>query len=328
MTPTPSLRTALSASPLLFPLDMDVSGEFVQFVRMSEADYAAASFLDQRMLVADQRIAPVAWSEVSAAASDLPLRCDFIFHISHVGSTLLSRLLGQHSSIFSVREPAILRRLVTSEFSNRRTVVLGLLSRTFHPQQKAIIKATSFVNSIAEGLLEQVDDSRALLMYVPARTFITAVLDGAMSDIERLAPARLARLQQPGWLPAVQLQDLCPGEQAAMSWLAEMLSLQTTAERFPDRTLWLDFDSFLINVAEHLTNVLLHFRVSHECHSLLAGQTMHRYAKRPDVQYDAAFRQQLLTQASLSHAAEIARGLDWLESALREIPSRLEFHRG
>ncbi|MEO8268405.1 MAG: hypothetical protein ABI557_01720 [Aureliella sp.] len=319
MNPTPSLRKALSDSPLLFPIDMDVNGEFVQFVRTTESDYASASFLDQRMLKAGQHIAPIAWSEVSAAANHLPLYCDFIFHISHVGSTLLSRLLGQHQALFSLREPAILRRFAAGEFPERWKVFLGLWSRTFHPQQKTVIKATSFVSSIADHLLELVNDSRAVLMYVPARTFIAAMLDGVMSDIDSLAPLRLARLQNFGWLPEVQLPSLARGEKVAMSWLAEMLSLQHTAERFPERTIWLDFDAFLENVELHLAVTLSYFGVNDDCQSLLTGRTLDEYAKRPELPYNSAFRQQLLTRAKTRHVEEISLGLSWLERAFCEL---------
>ncbi len=320
MDATPTLKAALGASPLLYPLDIDAQGEFVQFVRLSEADYSAASFLDHTMLAAGQRVAPVAWAEVAAASTGLPIHCDFIFHISHVGSTLLSRLLGEHPALFSVREPTILRRLAMGKFPDRWEVFLGLWSRTFDPQQKAIIKASSFVNAIAEQLLERVDNSRAVLMYVPARTFIAAMLDGATGDIERLAAERAARLQQLVRLPPSLLHGHSAGEQVAMSWLAEMLSLQRTAERFPERTLWLDFDAFLEDTAQHLSRVLRHLGVDDDCHRLLAANTLERYAKRPEVEYNAAFRQRLLAQAHAKWAAEVARGLAWLESTLPHLP--------
>jgi hypothetical protein len=267
-------------------------------------------------------VASIAWADIRDAAGDLPVRCDFIFHISHVGSTLLSRLLGEHPAYFSLREPAILRRLALGEFAERWPVFLGLWSRTFAPDQKAIIKATSFVNSIAENLMAQVHGSRALLMYVPARTFITALLDGVMSDIDDLAEMRLKRLQQRDLLADVSLDNLSPGQRVAMSWLAEMTSLQETAERFPQRTLWLNFDQFLSHSAVQLARVFEHFDIDGDSSSLLAHPLMSRYAKRPDVRYDASFRQQLLERAGALHTVEIAAGLAWLQTALRQLEPR------
>src|SRR5438046_4135658 len=99
---------ALTASPLLYPIALDPRADAVRLVRLTAADYAAASFLDARMLPADAPHAWVPWAGVRRAAAGLAPRCHFIFHISHVGSTLLSRLLGQHPALFSLREPVIL----------------------------------------------------------------------------------------------------------------------------------------------------------------------------------------------------------------------------
>ena len=103
--------TALAASPLLYPIAVEPRADAVQFVRLTAADYAAASFLDGRMLAPGTPTAAVPWAEVRPAAATLSVRCHFIFHVSHVGSTLLSRLVGQHPALFSLREPAVLRFL-------------------------------------------------------------------------------------------------------------------------------------------------------------------------------------------------------------------------
>jgi len=306
------LREALSGSPALFPFQMNPIGNAVQFLRLSQSDFEAASFLDQRILRADIPQGVIPWNELVEAARNLPLRCHFIFHISHAGSTLLSRLIGTHQRVFSLREPAILRSLVQKQFADRLDVFLGLLSRTFHPDQHAIIKATSFVSEIAPTLLDLVPKSRAMLMYVPPWTFLAALLDGSMSDIHDLAQSRLQRIQKRGVLNDLSIDVLSPGERVAMSWLAEMLALADAAAEFPDRTLWLDFDSFLANQEQRLTQVFAHFGLEADVTSLLNGPLPQRYAKKPEVLYDSNFRTKLLKQAQTTFAGEIARGLEWL----------------
>ncbi len=71
---------------------------------MTEEAYVAASFLDARMLGPNPAIQVGRWGEVREATSALPEHCHFIFHVSHAGSTLLSRLVGYHESLFSLRE--------------------------------------------------------------------------------------------------------------------------------------------------------------------------------------------------------------------------------
>jgi hypothetical protein len=51
---------------------------------------------------------------------------------------------------------------------------------------------------------------------------------------------------------------------------------------------------------------------------------MDRYAKRPDVKYDTAFRQKLIAQSTEKFREEVNRGLRWLssnESALAHLPT-------
>src|SRR4051812_37836226 len=107
------LAPSLERSPELFPLSLDVKTDLVNLVRLTEADYARASFLDDRALDRQtaRRQLPVGELEAAVADTGLGENCSFIFHIGHVGSTLLSRLLGGHPAVFALREPAILRSL-------------------------------------------------------------------------------------------------------------------------------------------------------------------------------------------------------------------------
>ena len=65
----------------------------------------------------------------------------WIFHIGHVGSTLIARLLGELDSVLSVREPRALRDLTffPPEVSAQlRAALRALFSRTFAPDQTAL----------------------------------------------------------------------------------------------------------------------------------------------------------------------------------------------
>ena len=319
-----NLRDALCSSPTIFPLNLDATGTLVQVVSLSESDYREASFLDNRAIKPNSRLAVIPWRELAAAAVSLTANCDFIFHISHAGSTLLSRLLGNHSHCHSVREPAILRLLVQEQYSERLSTFLGLWSRTFRSEQRTILKATSFVSEIGSELMNLVLSSRALLMYVPPETFLPSLLDGAMSDITNEANSRLARLQNRGYCKDLILANLSPGECVAMSWLSEMLSLADIAKNHPERTLWIHFEHFLKEPELQLSLCLQHLAIQADASSILSSTTMDRYAKRPDVKYDTAFRQKLIAQSTEKFQDEVQRGLRWLssnESALAHLPT-------
>ena len=316
-----SLRNALHASPQLFPFGIDERGETVHLLGLSELEYERASFLDSRLLTSSTRIASVSWSEFGEAAADLPLRCHFVFHISHTGSTLLSRLLAACSPSFSLREPAILRLFAEGQFYDRIDTFLGLWSRTFRSDQTAVIKATSFVNEIAIDLMQRVASSRAVLIYIPLSSFLPALLDGAMVDIDRQASSRWRRLTRRGLLTSCSLESLSPGERVAMSWLAEMVSLYELASAFPARTRWLHFERFLQCPELELKQVIDHLGYVSTSDLSLPKSIFHRYAKQPEVEYSKEFRAQLIAQSASRFATEIQRGTNWLHSALRDQPS-------
>ncbi|WP_145079421.1 hypothetical protein [Aureliella helgolandensis] len=296
---------------MLFPLSMSVDGEVIQLASLSEQDYRAASFLDHRILESGLRRGVVAWTALRQAAEGLPIRCHFIFHTSHAGSTLLSRLIGERDAFFSVREPEILRRLVVPSQRDRRPLFLGLWSRTFHPNQTAVIKATSWVNEIASDLLHTSPGSRCLLTYVSLPVFLSALLDGAMKDIEISFTQRLHRLQQHGVGLGIEATQLTPGERVAMSWLAEMLTLCNVQQAFPARSRWVSFDRFLEEPDEYFNQAVQHLEPQVRSVGGCTPAIMQRYAKQMSVSYDANFRQTMLLQSQKKHAMEIQRGLDW-----------------
>jgi len=330
MDPHLTLRDALALSPTLYPIAVALNVDAVQFIRLDEAAYATASFLDSRLLLPGVKSAIISWPDVREAAASLGARCQFIFHISHVGSTLLSRLLGQHPCIFSVREPAILRHSTgvyaklggpacpwtRAEFDERLRTFLALWSRTFQPRQVAVIKATSYVSEIAEYLLELAPEARAVLMFVSPTIFLKTLLGGAMGDIDKHSEDRMRRLDR--WLGDVSrwVAPLSAGERVAMSWLSEMLALEGAAQRAAGRVVWIDFDSFLTNPAAGLQFALEHFGVEFSepmIREMLAGPVLRQYAKAPQCPFTAESRRQLLQTAASRHADEIQKGLNWLD---------------
>lgn len=334
----------LTASPALYPIAIDHWIDAVQFVRMSREQYTEANFLDRRMLRPDTSTLWRSWPAIRDAVAGLPVRCHFIFHISHVGSTLLSRLMGSHPALFSLREPAILRTLAEAhlklgqpscpwsraEFDTRVNAFLALWSRTFDPNHTSLIKATSFVSEMAEDLLRRVPDARAICMHVSPQVFLPALLGGAMIDIDSNAATRLARLRGRLGDQSWTLKSLSPGERVAMSWLTEMLAVRSAAAAFPGRVLWIDFDEFLSEPDRGLTGALRHLGLpgsNAEAAAMLAGPAMHRYSKQPERRYDAETRGELLQAAMRAHAAEIARGLKWLEESAATFPAAAEVVR-
>jgi hypothetical protein len=333
------LSESLGRSPEFFPYWLDVHNDSVMFVRLSRADYDRASFLDARILTPRTVGQTMVWGRVAASikAAALPECCDFIFHIGHVGSTLLARLVGAHPGAFGVREPMILRTFAQlssepggrprtwsdADFEARLGGCLKLLSRTFDTQQNPVIKATSFVSELAADLLSRPSAPKGVLMYVSPESYLATILGGPNSrqEAKMLAPSRLHRLERRVGRDAWRLESLSEGEVLALGWACEMSALAQAKRAAGERALRVDFDHFLAHPAAGLFAALRHFDIeaaSAEVEAIIAGPDMRRYSKAPEHAYDAALRLEVLNEARATHGAEIRRGLAWLDRATAE----------
>jgi hypothetical protein len=319
-----ALAQTLARSPELFPHSLE--RDTVSFIRLTEAEYRRAAFLDARILSPTKPTQQISFAQVAAATdeSGMPESCNFIFHISHVGSTLLSRLLGQHPGIFSLREPAILRTLAQDErLKATLPVFLKLWSRTFAAGQRALVKTTSIVSELAVEMLARPYQPKAIFMFVPAPTYLASILAGPNSRQESrmLAPARLARLHRRLGRNVWTLPAMSDGESVAMNWACEMTALTAAANA---RVHWLNFDRFLAEPAVLLAASFRHLGTeasADQIRAILASPDMRTYSKAQEYAYDAKLRSQLLNQANAEHSGEIDRGLAWLEQAAKEFPA-------
>src|SRR5215212_4554715 len=175
---------------------LDPNSGLVRLIEMDREAYRAASFLDDRILQSPVKSVTRPFTEIAAAISD-DARDDarWIFHIGHVGSTLVARLLGELEGVLAVREPRILRDLAA--WGPREQFVPGvrkLMSRTFDPGETALVKVTSFVSEIAADLVAV--GGRALFLFAQPRAYIASILAGANSveEMAVLATSRSRRM--------------------------------------------------------------------------------------------------------------------------------------
>jgi len=335
-----ALAAALERSPELFPHSYDVAAEAISFIRLSEADYRQASFLDARILGHQSVGRTLSWPQLQAAvaASRLEEGCHFIFHIGHAGSTLLSRLLDAHPRLLGIREPMILRTFAQlgsdsaegakepwpdGAFDARLGLFLKLWSRGFRADQQAVVKATSFVSELAPRILARPYRPKAIFLFVLPETYLATILAGPNSrqESKMLAPSRLLRLQRRMGAERWKLSQMSEGEMIAMSWACEMSALAAAAREAAERAMWLDFDNFLADPQAGLMAAFRHFGMevdSHTAAAIMAGPDMRRYAKATEHPYDPQLRRDLLDRARSEHRAEIARGMTWLNNAARE----------
>jgi len=268
---------------------------------------------------------PVPW-DVIDQASRLITRRDarWIFHISHVGSTLLSRMLGEVPNILSIREPRFLRDIMPASPPTRAKFVPAaqlLFSRTFAADEIAIVKTTSFVSEIASELVPA--GGRALFMYVDASSFIPTMLGGEHSkpELSHRAADRAQRLEKRGIVFPEARGD---ADLAAAAWACEMTSLEAAAEAMPDRHIgWIDFDRMLEDVSGTLATSakLLGIEASQEQLDAIAnGPLLGRYSKALEHEYSSGLRQHVIHQAMIRYEREIDAALAMLNAAAEKSP--------
>ncbi|MEW4466856.1 hypothetical protein AB1K62_03375 [Parasphingorhabdus sp. JC815] len=322
----------------LLPHLVDLPTDQILLSRLTEEDYRKASFLDQRIVTPQLRRQFVPWSEVSqlsVAKADPP---QYIFHTGHVGSTLLSRLLGEIDTVLALREPQLLRTLceisqIRDEpespwspdvYKYRFSEVIRWLSRTFHADQRVMVKASSFVSELAPQLLTGSTD--AMILYAPLDRYIPTILAGEASvqETHAMAGARLKRLTRHLGNPPARLWELSLAQRVAMSWICELVTIFAAHKASSSANImWMNFESFLQNPTENLVKAARHFghKLSdNKADELVSGPIMATYSKAPEHDYSPNLRKELLEQANRNHAADILAALRWADTIAAEFP--------
>jgi len=301
---------------------LDPSQGAARLVAMDRESYRAASFLDDRILKDPVDAQIVSWTAIEEAVSDR-MRFDarWIFHIGHVGSTLVSRLLGELDDVLAIREPRLFRDLTLTPPGVRdRYVALAprLMSRTFAKPEVACVKATSFASEIAPELVPPRE--RTLLMFATAQNYIGSILAGenSVEEMRLLAGSRAQRLNS----RQIYLPSQNDAELAASAWACEMTALEQAAERMADREiLWVNFDQMLAEMEPALINVANFFGFeSRRAGEIATGPLMGRYSKAPEYEYGANLRRELIAETAERFASDIERALAMLTSAAEKSP--------
>jgi hypothetical protein len=301
---------------------LDPATEVVRLIEMTPDAYRAASFLDDRILQAPVKSLTRPFTEIAAAIPD-DARDDarWIFHIGHVGSTLVARLLGELDGVLAVREPRILRDLAASERREQFVpAVRKLLSRTFAPGETALVKATSFVSEIAAELVPP--GERALFLFAQPRNYIASILAGenSLKELAALADSRARRMSG-------RVRGLAgngPARLAAAAWACEMTALEAAAETMADRHVqWADFDGQLGDMSSALTELAQFFRFEatpERLREIATGPLMGRYSKALEHEYSPSLRRDLIEQEFRLQGAAIEDALAMLEAAAKGSP--------
>jgi len=330
------LLARFSTDPNILVHQIDAAQDRAALVAFTAEEIRAAAFLDQRALTPQSQGVLVAWQDVAAVAAKLPdVAPMMIFHIGHCGSTLISKLMEAAGGPRGLREPLPLRTFAMMEANLadglsvwRRDDLetrLRLFLRSCAKTPNSAIKATSICNGLIKPCLAA-GVQKALFVTMPPETYLTAMLGGenAALDIYGSVELRMRRLRQLCNDRIDDLADLSLGEAAALCWACESATVaQAIAADESKRILTFDFDNFLKAPAPMLNKMLTHFGAAPNdatIQTVLTGPLMSQYSKAPEHQFTPDFRKQLLAQYATEQAAEIRKGMAWLDSRATRFP--------
>jgi hypothetical protein len=303
----------------------DPASGLARLIEMDRTAYRAASFLDDRLLQTPVRTSIIPIAELASAMPPEARRdARWIFHIGHVGSTLIARLLGELDSVLSVREPRLLRDLATLSPDERAPLmpaVQALYSRTFDDSETALVKTTSFASEFAAELVPA--NGRALMLTTSPETYVATILAGENScrELPVVAASRAARMK--ARVPAFDTAPDNLAKLAAAAWACEASALEAAAGSLGDRALFMDFDLFLDDMSGSLRTLadFFGFEAPDEAlAAIVAGPLPTRYSKAMEYDYGPSLRAQLLEQARDEHRQTLPGAIAMLDDTARDAP--------
>jgi len=335
------LLELLPADPHLFVEKFDLGGAGRWQIALANSDdFRKSIFLDNRIKLTSSKKWVLSNRDILQPSypKNSATNVNYIFHISHVGSTLISRLLGEVDHIHSLREPVVLRNLsgfrneihlpesrISPELFNAAlTRTLYLLTRRFREADIAVIKSTSYANVLAEQILESTPRPQSLMVFCSLENYLPVILKGSAGwqDIVDQSQDRIKRLyrmlNQTPWT----LYGLSPGELIAMSWLSEMLTLWLAYKNHPSQVLWIDFDDFLIKTDDYLQKINTHLGLKYsdkDLETVLNSGLLMKYSKG-DHQFGPDDRIKELNMVRQKSQTEIQKGLVWLTNTAARYP--------
>jgi len=282
-------------------------GEKAIFVPMDRAAYHRSIFLDARISPAAGQ--PVALP-VDAVAQGIraPQPISWIFHMAHVGSTLLARALDDPGASLVLREPTALRQLALQPDDRRLAIVAAMLGKRYRVDAPTLVKANVPVNFLLPKLAAMDPNARAILLYLPLRDYVLAIL---RSDSHR------DWLRKVTTLMADHLGDLSAlsdAERAAALWLAQAGAFSGAVNTLPNARalcaeLFFNEPAAVLNAAARHLGVPI---APADIAAKVAGPLFSTHAKNPALAFDNAERVARRQDLERTMVAELDAAEEWI----------------
>ena len=228
--------------------------------------------------------------------------------MAHVGSTLLARALDDPGASLVLREPLALRQLSVDADDLRLRIVTAMLSKRYRPDAPTLVKANVPVNFLLPKLAAIDADARAILLYLPLRDYLIAIL---RTDSHRLWLRNVMRYLA---VHVGNVSALSDAERAAALWLAQVNAFAAALSVLPNaRTL--NAEVFFAQPEPVLNAAATHLGVPippAEISATVAGRLFSTNAKNPTVAFDSSQRTTQRRELEHAIAAEFDAAEEWV----------------
>lgn len=263
-----------------------------------------------------------------------------IFHISHVGSTFIARLLDEFGHRTVYREPTILKGLAylhrefkdgVSPFSPERVLeiqrlIYSLLARN---HKKIIIKHSSQNLIIPRNAkFENLEQKPTLYLITSLDDFIAHGISsqGLAADATNSGAARVKSFNSLATMDRLNLFELSKLQRIALVWMSEVIKINSRYR--PDlNDCLLDFDKTFSTKkrSENIEMLAKHFEFNLtelDIDKILSSKTWEKDSKG-GLEKSYSDRHKKIQKNKTTHEAEIADTINWVRTLIQR---NLHFH--
>lgn len=314
-------------------------GSVAYFVTMTRDLYYKSIFCDGRIYPRTNEVITIPLVQLldKFEASTFPApKLNYIFHMAHGGSTLLSRALDVPGQDIVYREPAALRQLgvaaAEEQFGDTPPAIwqrvcklsTALLAKTYRPAERVIIKANVPVNFIIPQLMAMNPHTRGIVLFATLEDYLLSILksrghrDWLRNVVAEVGNAIDAELG----LAAEERGKLPDAGAAAALWMTQ---IRLFARALQNYTHLKSLDGELFYSKPRLAlgkaNEFLRLRLKDTQLDRIANSALFtRYSKDPTQAFTNEQRLRNKNQLRREIADELALARDWVQERAQACP--------
>merc|ERR1712194_421792 len=252
----------------------------------------------------------------------------FIHHLSHTGSTLLSRAIGEIEGTLVLREPYLLRWIAkATALSSSKDVsqaylkfMLPWLTRRYSSEETVVVKASSTAVRWMRPALKQ-PGARSVFMYSGLRTHLAVCLarpNERFGDYLYEGLEVQSKVFKEFSVNTATYLELTTAQKMTLAWAKRMLFVAALPK---EQVLMVRMDEFLEDTAQVLRNIASFFGLSLDtakANAITASDIFTKYAKEESVPWNASIQATMLKGRAKAFSANITEGMEFMERLLKE----------